>query len=113
MKKTTITELSQNNRYNRYTLVMATAKGARYVIDRENYEKEHPEYEQYKLLTGASSGNKKNDKEELKPVMEAIDMINRGEIVIRKRDENGDYVVVHPTAAEAAGEAVDAPIEEE
>ena len=46
MVKPSIADLSQNNKYNRYTLVMAAAKGARYVIDKENYEKEHTEYEQ-------------------------------------------------------------------
>ena len=41
MSKPSIAELSKNNKYNRYTLVMAAAKGARYVIAKENYEKEH------------------------------------------------------------------------
>ena len=45
MAKPSIADLSQNNKYNRYTLVMAAAKGARYVIAKENYEKEHPEYQ--------------------------------------------------------------------
>ena len=104
MSKQTISQLSQNNRYNRYTLVMAAAKGARYVIDRANYEKEHPEYEQYKILTGGSS-SKKNDKTEIKPVMEAINMINKGEIIIKKRDENGDLVPVMPEDSENETEA--------
>lgn len=78
MVKPSITELSQNNKYNRYTLVMATAKGARYVIDKENYEKAHPELEQYKVLTTG----KKIEKVEEKPVKEAINMLYKGEIVI-------------------------------
>lgn len=89
MVKPSIAELSQNNKYNRYTLVMAAAKGARYVIDKENYEKAHPELEQYKVLTTG----KKTEKVEEKPVKEAINMLYRGEIVIRD------------TAAKAALEA--------
>lgn len=79
MVKPSIAELSQNNKYNRYTLVMAAAKGARYVIDKENYEKEHPEMEQYKTLSTV----KKAEKAEEKPVKEAINMLHRGEISIR------------------------------
>ena len=62
MVKPSIAELSQNDKYNRYTLVIAAAKGARYVIDKENYEKEHPEIEQYKVLTTG----KKTEKTERK-----------------------------------------------
>lgn len=83
MVKPSIAELSQNNKYNRYTLVMAAAKGARYVIDKENYEKAHPELEQYKVLTTG----KKTEKVEEKPVKEAINMLYRGEIVIRDTAE--------------------------
>ena len=83
MVKPSIAELSQNNKYNRYTLVMAAAKGARYVIDKENYEKAHPELEQYKVLTTG----KKTEKVEEKPVKEAINMLYRGEIVIRNTAE--------------------------
>lgn len=86
MSKPSIAELSQNNKYNRYTLVMAAAKGARYVIDRENYEREHPEYAQYKILTTG----KKPEKSEEKPVMEAINMLHRGEMLIRAHSENGE-----------------------
>lgn len=83
MVKPSIAELSQNNKYNRYTLVMAAAKGARYVIDKENYEKAHPELEQYKVLTTG----KKTEKVEEKPVKEAINMLHKGEIVIRNVEE--------------------------
>ena len=83
MVKPSIAELSQNNKYNRYTLVMAAAKGARYVIDKENYEKAHPELEQYKVLTTG----KKTEKVDEKPVKEAINMLHRGEIVIRDAAE--------------------------
>ena len=83
MVKPSIAELSQNNKYNRYTLVMAAAKGARYVIDKENYEKEHPELEQYKAV----ATGKKNEKVEEKPVKEAINMLHSGEILIRTTEE--------------------------
>ena len=79
MVKPSIYELSQNNKYNRYTLVMAAAKGARYVVDKENYEKEHPEFDQYKAV----STSKKNEKVEEKPVKEAINMLHFGEIRIK------------------------------
>ena len=79
MYKPTVFDLSQNNRYNRYTLVMAASKGARYVIDRDNYEKEHPEIEQYRALTGVKSAGHG----EIKPVIEAIDMLYNGEILIK------------------------------
>ena len=94
MVKPSIAELSQNNKYNRYTLVMAAAKGARYVIDKENYEKAHPELEQYKVLTTG----KKTEKVDEKPVKEAINMLHRGEIVIR------DTVEKAALAAEAVAE---------
>lgn len=83
MVKPSIAELSHNNRYNRYTLVMAAAKGARYVIEKENYAKEHPEYEQYKALTTG----KKPEKTDEKPVKEAINMLYNGEIFIKTPGE--------------------------
>ena len=87
MVKPTLAELSKNNRYNRYTLVMAASKGARYVIDRDNYEKEHPSIAEYKAITGSA---KKNDKGEVKPVMEAIDMLYNGDIRIKVKNASGD-----------------------
>ncbi len=94
MVKPSIAELSQNNKYNRYTLVMAAAKGARYVIDKENYEKEHPEFEQYKTL----ATGKKTEKVEEKPVKEAINMLYSGEIRIRTASDD----VVEEAAEEIA-----------
>ena len=41
MVKPSIAELSKGNTYNRYMLVMMAAKGAKYVTDRENFQKEH------------------------------------------------------------------------
>ena len=93
MVKMSISERSQNNKYNRYTLVMAAAKGARYVIDKENYEKEHPEYEQYKVLTTG----KKPEKSEEKPVMQAIGMLYNGEMLIKTHGENGELETVELT----------------
>lgn len=96
MVKPSIAELSQNNKYNRYTLVIAAAKGARYVIDKENYEKAHPELEQYKALTAG----KKGDKNDEKPVKEAINMLYNGEMFIREVDENGEPIEVKSENAE-------------
>ncbi len=93
MSKPSIADLSQNNKYNRYTLVMAAAKGARYVIDKENYGKEHPEYEQYKALTTG----KKSEKSEEKPVMEAINMLYRGEMLIKTHGEDGELEEIELT----------------
>ncbi len=94
MAKPSIADLSQNNKYNRYTLVMAAAKGARYVIAKENYEKEHPEYEQYKALTTG----KKTEKTEEKPVMEAINMLYNGEMLIKTVGKDGELETVELTA---------------
>ena len=93
MSKPSIAELSKNNKYNRYMLVMAAAKGARYVIAKENYEKEHPEYEQYKALTG-----KKTEKTEEKPVMEAINMLYNGEMLIKTVGEDGELETLELSA---------------
>ena len=82
MIKPSLAELSQNNNYNRYTLVMATAKGARYIIDKENYEKEHPQIEQMHTL------GSKEEKSDDKPVKEAIDMLYNGEMFIKFPDED-------------------------
>ncbi|MGI6195836.1 MAG: hypothetical protein ACOYIO_01940 [Eubacteriales bacterium] len=94
MSKPSIAELSKNNKYNRYTLVMAAAKGARYVIAKENYEKEHPEYEQYKALTTG----KKAEKTEEKPVMEAINMLYNGEMLIKTVGEDGELETLELSA---------------
>ena len=104
MVKPSIAELSHNNKYNRYTLVMAAAKGARYVIDKENYEKAHPELEQYKVLTTG----KKSEKVEEKPVKEAINMLHRGEIVIRDAaDKEAANVTTEASSAVTAEIAVE------
>lgn len=94
MAKPSIADLSQNNKYNRYTLVMAAAKGARYVIAKENYEKEHPEYEQYKALTTG----KKVEKTEEKPVMEAINMLYNGEMLIKTVGKDGELETMELSA---------------
>ena len=107
MVKPSIAELSQNNKYNRYTLVMAAAKGARYVIDKENYEKAHPELEQYKVLTTG----KKTEKVDEKPVKEAINMLHRGEIVIRDTVEKATLEAQKAVSAEA-GETSEGTIAE-
>ena len=102
MVKPSIAELSHNNRYNRYTLVMAAAKGARYVIEKENYAKEHPEYEQYKALTTG----KKIEKTDEKPVKEAINMLYNGEIFIKTP---GEEFIAEETEEETAAAEETAP----
>ncbi len=100
MIKPTINQLSQNNKYNRYTLVMAAAKGARYVIERDNYNKLHPEYEQFRAMTAGITLPKKGEKEELKPVMEAIRMMHEGELFIKTPDEAAERTDVPEDASD-------------
>lgn len=105
MVKPSIAELSQNNKYNRYTLVIAAAKGARYVIDKENYEKAHPELEQYKAITSG----KKNEKFDEKPVKEAINMLYNGEMFIKDAEEAAEVSSeAESTETEAEAEAEEA-----
>ena len=61
---------------------------------KENYEKEHPEYEQYKALTTG----KKTEKTEEKPVMEAINMLYNGEMLIKTVGKDGELETVELTA---------------
>jgi len=82
MVKPTIAELSQGNKYNRYMLVMMAAKGAKYVIERENYAKEHPEEDQF-----GYAGNKLNIDFNDKPVKNAIRMFHDGQMLIKLTEE--------------------------
>ena len=78
MSKPSIAELSKNNKYNRYTLVMAAAKGARYVIAKENYEKEHPQNDMFGFNL-----NKPDIDYNDKPVKNAIKMFHDGDMMIK------------------------------
>lgn len=79
MVRPTIAELSCGNKYNRYMLVMMAAKGAKYVIDKENYEKDHPEI---KNQMNYSSSGMEIDYEN-KPVKNAINLFNEGKFQIK------------------------------
>mgnify|MGYP003307735540 CR=1 FL=1 len=79
MVKPTIAELSCGNRYNRYMLVMMAAKGAKYVIDKENYEKDHPEI---RNQIGYENDDLQIDYDS-KPVTNAIRLFNEGKIQIK------------------------------
>lgn len=83
MVKPSIAELSHGNTYNRYMLVMMAAKGAKYVIDRENYDKEHTE--------DVQSLYDNNDEIEIdynnKPVKNAIKLFHDGKIKMKLPEE--------------------------
>lgn len=82
MVKPSIAELSNGNMYNRYTLVMMAAKGAKYVVDRENFAKEHPELAE----TGYNAGDIEIDFNN-KPVKSAIKLFHEGKIKIKLPEE--------------------------
>ena len=82
MVKPSIAELSKGNMYNRYTLVMMAAKGAKNVVDRENIAKEHPGL--------AEAGYNENGIEidvNNKPVKNAIKLFHEGKIQIKLPEE--------------------------
>lgn len=82
MVKPTIAELSQGNKYNRYMLVMMAAKGAKYIIDRENYTKEHPDDDHY-AYEEKELDIDYNDK----PVKNAVRLFHEGKMVMKLPEE--------------------------
>lgn len=82
MVKPSIAELSKGNMYNRYTLVMMAAKGAKYVVDRENFAKEHPGLAE----TGYNENNIEIDFNN-KPVKNAIKLFHEGKVQIKLPEE--------------------------
>lgn len=82
MVKPSIAELSNGNMYNRYTLVMMAAKGAKYVVDRENFAKEHPE-----LNESVYNENEIEIDFNNKPVKNAIKLFHEGKIKIKLPEE--------------------------
>lgn len=100
MVSPSIKELSKD-KYNRYTLVIATAKAARYVTGKQIIAKEAESTEQAihdKAIQKIAYDRHPLKKEYIdeKPVHAAIEMINSGEIVISDdapkmiiTDENG------------------------
>ncbi len=72
-----------NDKVNRYKLVIATAKGARHIIDKANAERELEE--QRKLETDRFSKDNKYDNDPLlseKPVSVAVQKLYDGEYTI-------------------------------
>ncbi len=93
MVKPSISELSKGNTYNRYMLVMMAAKGAKYVVDRENYAKEHADSAD--LLY-----SKENDIEidfNNKPVKNAIKLFHEGKMFIKLPEETKKAMLEHDT----------------
>lgn len=78
MVKPTIAELSNGDKYNRYMLVTMAAKGAKYVTDRENYDKAHPERDNFGYPEEKIEIDYNN-----KPVKNAISLFHNGEILIK------------------------------
>ena len=82
MVKPTIAELSNGDKYNRYTLVTMAAKGAKYVTDRENYDKAHPERDAFGYVEEKIEIDYNN-----KPVKNAIKLFSEGKILIKLSPE--------------------------
>ena len=82
MVKPTIAELSNGDKYNRYTLVTMAAKGAKYVTDRENYDKAHPGRDAFGFVEEKIEIDYNN-----KPVKNAIKLFHEGEILIKLSPE--------------------------
>ncbi len=79
MVKPTVAELSNNNKYNRYVLVMMAAKGAKYVTDRENYDKEHPTDDMFAFARPEQVAIDYNNK----PVKNAIKLFHEGNMFVK------------------------------
>ncbi len=98
MVKPTIAELSKGNTYNRYMLVMMAAKGAKYVVDRENYAKEHAD--------SVDSVFERENNLELdfnnKPVKNAIKLFHEGKILIKLPEEAIKAMEEHDTTTLSA-----------
>ncbi len=91
MVKPSIAELSQGNKYNRYMLVMMAAKGAKYVIDRENIEKEK-ENNDIPVFTDDLHIDYNN-----KPVKNAIALFHEGKMNIKLPVETEKAMAEHDT----------------
>ena len=82
MVKPSISELSKGNTYNRYMLVMMAAKGAKYVVDRENYQKENADSAEVMFSTNEIEIDFNN-----KPVKNAIKLFHEGKMLIKLPEE--------------------------
>ncbi len=92
MVKPSIAELSQGNKYNRYMLVMMAAKGAKYVTDRENYEKENSTQDCPVTVEDGFEINYDN-----KPVKNAIALFHEGKMAIKLPEETVKAMAEHDT----------------
>lgn len=68
----TVQELTSQKRVNRYTVVIATAKGARYLVDKENREREEAELLRETNPVKDSKSDDIFERECEKPVSEAV-----------------------------------------
>ncbi len=100
MIKPTISELSQGDKYNRYMLVMMAAKGAKYVTDREMYQKDHPEAQAHMSYDDGELGINYEDK----PVKNAIRMFDEGKMFINLPPEAEKAIAIRQAEAKAAEE---------
>lgn len=90
MVKPSIAELSQGNKYNRYTLVMMAAKGAKYVVDRENFARENPELSEFVYAESDMDIDFDN-----KPVKSAIKLFHEGKMKIKLPTETEKAMEEH------------------
>lgn len=79
MVKPSIEELTKG-KYNRYILVIATAKSARYITEKQNREKENEQAPTDRFKFDSDKTGKKYPDE--KPVKVAINLLNDGEFRI-------------------------------
>ena len=87
MKKPTVEELSNNGKYNRYTLVIATSKFARQLTDEI---KERMDTLDTSLLADREESRKLSEIRDEKPLKTSIEMFAKGDyhIVDSSLDEN-------------------------
>ena len=95
MIKPSIEELTNNNGCNRYTLVIASAKSARYVTAKQKIRKDIEKSESAEAAASAANDKQplRRDLFEEKPVSAGIELIH-----------DGDFHIVNPTVGTAADE---------
>ena len=95
MIKPSVEELTNENNCNRYTLVIASAKSARYVTAKQKLmrDAERNEHVDSEYLQGNDKQPLRRDLLEEKPVSAGIELIH-----------DGEFHIVNPTVGTAAGE---------
>ena len=78
----TVQELTSQKHVNRYTIVIATAKGARYLVDKENREREEAQILRETNPVKDSKSDDIFERECEKPVSEAVRKIDDDEFKI-------------------------------